>query len=304
MKRRLILALSLISLATAALGAPSGVAVSLSIAQAKTLPGLSVPLTIRVTNAGPAFQLAPSVAVRLTPPDGAPYIAEWGEPNARVGDLELGTEDGDSLAVSAKETVDLEVPAVDFSRPSWALDPQFISRPGVWKVEVVLYESRGEDDSAELAVSNPATLTVATPGAGDDEIWDALRTREEWGIAEKVFLTKQDSAYFPYLAALVRRESSLEKVAILERAMQLHPNAPVAPWLRYAVASYYGIESQRVFDVERDLEKAVGLADKGRTELTKLSNGAGQWSKRAAKVKLGEHPSREYFTDLQRQRTK
>lgn len=301
MRRNLILAITLLTiLVPAAVAAPSGVEVSLSISPATTLPGLSVPLSIRIRNSGPAFQLAPSVGVRLTPPDGEPFLAQWGEPSVQTGYLELGTDDGDPLTVSAKGSLDLEVPAVDFSRPSWALDPQFISRTGRWKVEILLYEALGEDDGDLLAVSSPAALTVATPGAADMEIWDALRMREEWGIAEKVFFTKPESPYFPYLASIVKRQSALEKIAIMERAMQLHPDTPLTPWLRYAIALYYGMEAQRVFDVESDLEKAVAVADKGRAELTRLSNSAGAWSKRTAKVKLDEHPGREYFADLAR----
>lgn len=301
MKRKLTFLITLSFIfASTAFAARTGVDVSLSITPAKTLPGLSVPLTVRIKNAGPAFQLSSSVAVRLTPPNGDSYIVQWGEPSVFEGLVELGTDDGDPLTVSAKETVDLEIPAVDFSRPSWALDPQFISKTGVWKVQVLLYEARGEDDAELLAESSPATLTVDTPSAADEEIWAAVRLREEWGIAEKAFFTRPESPYFPYLASIVKRLTPLEKIAVIEKAVQAHPNTPVMPWLRYALAFYYGEESQRVFDVENDVEKAVGLAEKGRAELSRLSNAAGDWSKRTAKVKLSDFPSREYFTDLQR----
>jgi hypothetical protein len=151
-----------------------------------------------------------------------------------------------------------------------------------------------------VAISNPAKLTITAPTGRDVEVWQAIERRELWGIGDQVFTQYQESEYFPYLATVVARRTIAEKIAIISRAIESHPSSPAVPSLRYALASYYGADADRVFIEERDLDKAAALADKGRGELASMKNGKDAWGRLKGNAKLGEFPSRDYFLDLQR----
>ncbi len=285
--------------AVAALATPSKMQVTLSITPNRTLPGLSVPLALHILNGSRAVQIAPGVRVRATSPAGESFFADWGE-GVAGGELEFGvTDEEDSkFVLSANSSVDLAVPALDLSRPSWALDPRILALPGEWAIQVFLYD---EDDLSEAAgISNPVKLTIANPTGGDVPVWQAIQRREYWAASEKVLAEQTGSAYFPYLAAVIARRSTPDKIAIIGRAIELHPESPAIPSLRYALAAYYGSEADRVFFQEGDMERAVALADKGRRELLRLKNGGDAWSKLKGNEKLGDYPSRDYFLDLQR----
>lgn len=285
--------------ATAAVvAAPMKIQVRLLIAPDQTLPGLSVPLNLHVTNGSAAVHLGSSLRVRATSPDGQSFFADWSE-GVDSDDLELGVTDEEdaTFTLPANATVDLAVPALDLSRPSWALDQRLLALPGEWRLQVFVYT---DDPSNPVAISNVAKLTIATPSGRDVAVWEAIRRREYSRIAEHVLAERPESPYFPYLAPAIARRSTAEKIAIIRSAIDGHPNSPAVPSLRYALASYYGAEADRVFFEEHDLEKAVGLADKGRAELTAMKNGKDPWSKLKGKARLGDFPSREYFLDLQR----
>jgi hypothetical protein len=299
MKNKIVcISLAITFFALSAFAAPSKMQVTLSISPSTTLPGLSVPLDLRVRNGAGALHIAPSVRVRATSPDGQTFFADWGE-GVDSGELELGvTDETDrTFTLPANATVDLSVPALDLSRPSWALDSRLLAQPGEWTLQVVLYT---EDLSEPAATSNAVKLTIATPTGTDVPVWQAIQRREYWGIADKVLAEQPQSPYFPYLAAIVARRATLEKIAIIERAIALHPESPAVPSLRYALASYYGMEADRVFLAERDFDRAVALAEKGRGELARMKNGKDAWAKLKGNAKLGEFPSREYFVTLRR----
>jgi hypothetical protein len=132
-------------------------------------------------------------------------------------------------------------------------------------------------------------------------VWDALRAGGARTIAEKVLAEQPESRYFPYLSTIISRYAILDKVAIISRAIELHPDSPVVPSLRYGIALYYGMAADRVFDEEGDVEKATAFAEKGRAELTRLENSKSAWSRLIGHRKLCcEYVSREYFLDLQR----
>jgi len=304
MKSKLILMMIAITLFAATVFAtPAKLQVSLSISPNKTLPGLSVPLYLRVRNGARALELSPLVQVRATSPIGESFFATW-EGQQTVGELEFGVTDEEDLRfiLPANATVDLEVPALDLSMPSWALDHRLLALPGQWMLEVWLYEVDEEAPlpSEPAGVSNPAKLTIETPTGRDVLLWEAIRGGAPRGISEKVLTEHLESQYFPYFSTIVSRYSVLDQVAIVSRAIELHPNSPVVPSLRYAMALGYGTEADRVFVVEGDLDKAVALADKGRAELTRLKNGKNAWSRLKGNQKLGQYPSREYFLDIKR----
>lgn len=296
MKRMLIL-FAMAAVATASIAAPSpSVQVTLTIPN-DALTGLSVPLNIRVRNQGAAVELAPTVSVRATSPVGESFTALWGEQN-EIGELELGLtdEDAETLIVKPKSTVDLAVPAVPFTNSSWAHDQRIAGMPGKWTLQVSLFNER---DGSKIT-SNAATLIVNAPSAKDVWILQALARGEMWEIADRVLAEQPDSPYFPYISTAVRRLSSLEKIDIINRAITLHPDSPVVPRLRYAIAEYYGSEADRVFVAERDLEKAVSLAEKGRSELARLKNSSDAWSKLKGNQREDDFPSRAGYVELQR----
>jgi hypothetical protein len=309
MKRKLIVTMIAIALLAGgtAVAAPATLQVSLSITPDTTLPGLSVPLAIRVRNGARALVLAPSVRVRATSPIGETFFAIWGD-RLTGGELEFGLTDEEDtrFILPAKATVELEVPALDLSRHSWALDHRLLALPGEWTLEVLLYEDQdyATEDPEPAGISNPVKLTIETPTGRDVPIWEAIRGRGGefgMGISEKVLAEQPESRYFPYLSTIISRYAVLDRVAIVSRAIELHPNSPVVPRLRYAMALGYRMEADRIFDEEGDVEKATALADKGRAELTRLKNSKSAWSRLIGHRKLCcKYVSREYFLELQR----
>ena len=278
----------------------AAVVVSLSIPQNKTLPALSVPLELRIRNGAAELELLPSVRVRATSPSGETFLAKWNERN-EWGELEFGLTDEEreenTLIVKPRETVELSVPAATLMDESWAHDGRIFTTPGTWTIEVLLF-----DGAEQTIVSNAATIEIETPAPKDLWIWQALQRGEAFAIADRVLREQPDSPYFPYFATLIRRYATLDKVEIIQRAIELHPKSPVVPSLRYAMALYYGMEADRVFFADRDFDKAVELAEKGRAELVRLSRSKDAWSRLKGAQKLGEFPSREYFLTIQRLR--
>lgn len=309
MRRKLIVTMIAIALLAGgrAVAAPAKIQVSLSISPATTLPGLSVPLALRIRNGARALELSPGVRVRATSPIGETFIATWGD-GFTAGDLEFGITDEEDtrFILPANATVELEVPALDLSRPSWALDHRLLALPGEWTLEVLLYEVQDHPtkNPEPAGVSNPVRLTIEMPTGRDVPIWEAIRGRGGdfgIGISEKVLAEQPESRYFPYLSTVISRYAILDQVAIISRAIELHPDSPVVPRLRYAMALGYGMAADRVFDEEGDIEKAAAFADKGRGELTRLKNGKSAWSRLIGHQKLCcEYVSREYFVELQR----
>lgn len=305
MKRLSTFAILLFATLTAAsvAAAPPSMRIELTISPARTLPGLSVPLLLHIRNGASAVQLTSAVRVRVTSPAGETFLAKW-YPQVETGQLEFGLsiddepdEDADLLKLPANATVDLSVPAVDFTQESWAHDGRLVSMPGTWKLEVLLFDLRTET----WFVSTPATLQIEMPPPADVWIWQEM-LRSHWAeVAVKVLAERPESPYFPYLSTFVARLSTLEKIDIINRAITLHPQSPVVPYLRSAIASYYGMESERVDAVEKDLEKAVALAEKGRTELMRLKNSKDPWSRLAAtRILTDGYPDREYFVALKK----
>jgi len=283
--------------------APPPFQVDLRIEPNRTLPGLAVALQLKAKNGARAIELSPLVRVQATSPSGESFVMDWGE-GVDSGELDLGVgaEDDPRFILRANATVNLAVPALDLSRPSWALDQRMLALPGDWTLRVMLYANQGEEDGdpEPAAISNPAKLTIEAPSGRDVEILEAIQRREYWGIAEKLLTEREDSKYFPYLSTCLARRSLPEQITIIERAIQLHPTSPVVPRLRYAIAMGYGSEADRVFDEEEDLEKAVALAEKGRSQLKHLTDSKDTWSTIKAREKLDDFPSRGYFADLER----
>ena len=290
---------ALLTLAAVAAAEPPSMKVTLTLPTSKTLPGLSVPLLLHIRNGASAVDLSPGVRLRVTSPIGETFLAKW-QDHIEVGQLEIGPIDEDDpsndLKLPAKAVVELSVPATTLNDESWAHDTRLVSTPGAWKLEALLFDSRSET----TFVSSPAILQIETPPASDVWIWQDLLRGPLGPIAEKVLAEQPKSPYFPYLATWIARGSSLEKAAILQRAVELHPNSPVIPALRFGIAHWYGAEADDIFGREKDLEKAVALAEKGRSELSRMKSSKDPGSRLKATRILENYPSREYFEDLRR----
>ena len=288
-------------IAASVTAAPPSMRIDLTISPARTLPGLSVPLLLHIRNGASAVHLTQTVRVRVTSPAGETFLAKW-YPQVESGQLEFGLsvddepeEDADLLKLPANATVDLSVPAVAATQESWAHDGRLVSMPGTWKLEVLLFDVRSET----WFVSSPATLQIEMPPPADVWIWQEM-LRSHWAeVAVKVLAERPESPYFPYLSTFIARLSTQEKIDIISRAITLHPQSPVVPYLRYSIASYYEMMSNRVFGLEKDVDKAGALAEEGRAELMRLKNSKDPWSRLAAtRVLTDGYPDREFFVDL------
>lgn len=230
-----------------------------------------MPPYLRVRNGARALELAPSVRVRATSPIGESFFTNWDQ-HLTLGELEFGLPDEEDIRfiLPANATVELEVPSVDFSQQSCAHDGRLVALPGEWTLEVLLYEvlDNPERDPEPAAVSNPVRLTIETPTGGDVPVWQPMMAGGARPIAETVLTQQPESRHFPYLSTMVSRYSTLDKVTIIKRVIELHPNSPVVP------------------------------------SLPRLKNSNNAWSRLKGNQELGKFPSREYFVELQRLKRK
>lgn len=297
--KSLLLSLAIALVAAAASARPASLQVTLSIDRDSMLAGLSVPLYLHLENGPKAVTLGSGVRIRATGPDGQSFFAMWG--NHDNGELERGLIDADDdnpvFILPANGSADLEIPALDFMRSSWALDRRLFTMTGEWTLQVEIY---GDDASQPVATSNRVKLTINMPSGNDVAIWQAVQRGELPAIADKTYKENPQSEYFPYLATCVMRLSVAEKIGIIKRAIELHPNSPVVPSLQYALAGYYEAESLRVYQSEHDVDKAGAVADQGRAILTALTKGKDTWGRLKGKAQLENFNSRETFLELQR----
>jgi hypothetical protein len=302
---RSILLSAIFFCAAIAVADPAKPQLTLSVSPNKTLPGLSVPLSLRLRNGARAIEVSPNVKVHLISPSGESFFANWGvesfDTPHDIGELELGVTDEEDVrfVLPAKASVSLEVPAHDFTQSSWALDRRMLALPGEWALQVYLFYDDG-GATEPIAISNRVKLTIEMPSGRDVPVWEAVRRGEFWGISQVLLQENQQSQYFPYLSTTIARQGIFEKISIISKAMELHPNSPVIPMLRYSVATYYGKAAGRAYFKQDDFDKAVELANKGRALLAEMKNGKDAWSRLTGNRMLGEFPSREYFVELRR----
>lgn len=313
----ILLTVTLLCAASALAATPATLKVTLTIERNKTLPGLSVPLLLRVENQGRAMFLSPYFKIYATSPSGHSFFLNITSGVLGLMDLGVTDEDDPRFPLPARRMVDLAVPAGGFGGGTWASDGRVLQEPGEWTLQVYLFEDlrkldKSEPDANEedaprgpAGISNAAKVTFEVPGPRDLPIWQALRRGERVQIAETVLLTRPDSPYFPYLATwLSFGHNSREQIEIYKNAIALHPDSPAVPALRYAMALRYGQEADRVFVEENDFEKAVEMAEKGRAELLRLKNGDDPWSRLVGNEKWENFPSREGFVEEQEMKEK
>jgi len=266
-----------------------------------TLPGLSIPLAVRVTSGDSAIYLARSFKIRVTPESGLPFIASWeGQESGLFLDHPA---DGSPVVIEPGNSYDVGVPAVDLTQPSWALDDRLMDAPARWQLEVLLYDSRGDFGSEPVVVSGPLTLSVEVPGPRDLRTWEAIRRRSYTTEAERLLAEAPESPYFPYMAALVRRTPA-ERAVLLGRVLKDHKLTPVAPWLRFSRAHALSAAARLALDTDGDLERAVVLSELAKKEYLLLSTEPDEWSKRMAAGRLEVLPGRREFMEVIRRRQK
>lgn len=296
----------LVALSVVASGAPRRMDVTLSIDRAETVLGLSVPLTLRIRNAGPPILLAQRARLRFTRPGGGSFIANKGVEGVEWFDIEVGPDDPDALSydplpIGTNQTVEVAIPAVPFGHPTWTRDTRLRDHPGVWNVEVLLYDERDSADQP-LAVSSKATLSIVRPDERDMPIWDAIRRKEYAIVAEKLYREQPESSLLPYLADHLPAAHPIKKAEMLRRIVELHPNSPLVPYLRSGIVYFLRAASDRVYGETYDVERAVALANEARAEAMKLSAAPDAWSKIEGKKRLKEIPTRGYFDSLEKHR--
>lgn len=295
---RFISVVVLLVLGASASAEQRSVRVTLSFLPARTLPGLSVPLSLTIKNSGAPIHLAPGIRLRFTGPGEAPFFAKWRE--GEVGFLELGTEElYDPLVIGTNETVEVGLSAVSLLDQSWASDPRLHDKPWTWRVEAFLYDMRDKGPTP-LAISSPATLSIDPPSGDDAVAWEAIRA----GFSEadlKKTLEQPRSRYYPYVVSYAPTgDDGLQKIAVLRRAIELHPDTPVLPRLRAYIAELYASHARQIFSRERDVEKALTYSEKAREELQLLQRRPDAWSKLTARKRLENLEGREYYEWMQK----
>jgi hypothetical protein len=234
--------------------------------------------------------------VRITPSSGEPFLATWGSGRSKddFGELALGTEDDKPLTIAPNRTINVSLPAVDLSRPSWIRDPRLLQNPGTYRLEVLLYDARDAGGTSFVA-SSSATLTVAPVGAADQWILDAIARGEAGAVAAKVVETRPESDYAPYLAPLADGETVADRIAVVQRILDAHPKTPVHQWLQLRIAEMYIRASYQAFDRTHDVTQATQLADIARERLMRMRATGDAWAQRAAKTSLADVPERGAF---------
>ncbi len=275
-----------------------GPQVSLKVDAHETLAGIAVPLHIRVTNPGRAFRLDRSVSIDATPLHGGNSVRIVGRMSPTFG---IAIDDEEiSWPVDERGSIEFTLPSKDwYSDDSWALNPNLLLEGG-WSLRVNIYDANADSEGEQypLATSNPIELHIVEPKGPDKEIWDAFIRGEGRSLAESVMRDHPESPYFPYVAPMANRGSASENVKIVELALKLHPDTPVAPWLQYLAGTWYESASRDAWFGTGDRDEATRLSDVARAAYLKLGRYPDLWSKSEARIKLRDLLGKKEFGAL------
>ncbi|HEY0140523.1 MAG TPA: hypothetical protein VGF48_06485 [Thermoanaerobaculia bacterium] len=218
----------------------------------------------------------------MTSPAGVTFVSDWGWDEFGRGEVETGK---DEPVLLKGGSVDLVVPARDLTQASWALDRRMLAEPGAWTLQVYVFEE-GKISEGPAAMSTPAKLVVETPRGPDEITWRAIQERDWTTALASVYPGRVESAYFPYLAVWYAHEDALRKAEVISEAVSRHPDSPVVPSLRFALAYYYAAAGVDAFYRERSIDKAVEHTERARAELLRAKQSGHAWASARADSRI------------------
>lgn len=269
-------------------GRATAVRASLTLPHARTLPGASVPLVLRVTNTGEPFTLSRGAQVRAMSPTGETFVANWAGEDFTL----LQTRTGEPVALARGATADVAIPGSDLMNISWALDERLLVTPGLWNLQVALFE-HGREDSAPVAITAPAPLMIETPVGDDVATWRAIQARNWREAFATVFPHRPESRYYPYVAAWRAHEDYAETARVIADALARHPDTPIATPLRFSLAHFYSAAAKVAYARDEDTEKALRFAAMARAALDDVKD---SWAVRDVQARLAALPTRDKLT--------
>jgi len=284
--KRMILTLVTLAIVTASASAADPPPhVSLKLLPATTLPGLPVGFLLTITNpySHPAV-IVDGVRLKVTNPAGT-FEA-----------LNPGNKTTASLPADQMEKCNgmhcVTVPAngqrqlyIRFG--PWLVENEFfsdrrLSSPGRYDLEVTLSV---EDDSGFREVhSDTQTLTVQQPAGADLAVWNVLQqasggrgwTPSDWlessdTVIRQIRDSYASSTYAAWLGAVSPvGDSAAVKLQRIDAALAANPPAAVRDELLLAKGGLLQASSNSAAFSERDVDKAVTLADQARTVFVSL----------------------------------
>ena len=152
-----------------------------------------------------------------------------------------------------------------------------LMKPGAYDLELSLYISSLTMDKGAIR-TNAATLTVLQPTGVDLEVWQFLNevaAPYEWQLVSwasvKPRLTEEiqskypTSAYVPYVVSFGSKD-----IAAFDNALAMNPPSTVRDNLLWHKAEHLAMLSRVTLMSDRDLERAIVLADNARAAFQEL----------------------------------
>lgn len=288
--------------------APRAVSATLTIEPAKTIPGLSLPMHVRIDNHGSVPFDFNRLKFRATPSAGGdPFIIRWRVDPHRgyVEDapMEWTTESDSRFPIPRGKSGDVFVPVDAFDTFGWMYDTR-ICIPGIYRIEALIDDPTHPADPP--LVSAAAEIEVLRPDDRDAAIYLRIAKGEiALGLADETYRNYPESPFLPYLALRLKRdfEKPEENIAILDSVLELHPRSPVALVLAIEIAANYEELAARKLN-EGDLDGAVTNADRARATFRPFMEGRSAWARAKAEARYRAVPTREYYAERLEHRRK
>jgi len=274
--------ISLIAMLLSVVPASADLTLTLSVEPRAALPGIPPTLRVIAKNGGNASAAMPAtVALRVVPPDGQPFLAfaspRTGSVAARfshAADLVLTLASGEQRELTFWSSPE---------NPPWFHADAQLFQPGTYTLQLIADDTLRRSSGSDVApvsvtptvTSNSVTFTVQTPTGEDAAVYQLLKELPDkafWpvALANTIWSTYPNSGYtqwaVPELGASMTAE---EKIAVLQAAIGKNPSSTIANWYRYTLAY---VETNRCHQLtdQGKIDLAVDASDEARKLLNEV----------------------------------
>src|SRR5437016_2058117 len=245
------------------------------------LPGLPTTflLTVTSTSADPQI-LLDGVRLHVTRGDDA-FVALFAQSDefSLPESTHCANESCFTLGAGATQTIYFDFGATIDANPFFM--DEHLSLPGTYTVQFELHVDH-QSAGVETILSQPATFTVAVPAGADAAFWQHMQdgtTRQTWSavdwmnagkrLASEAYAHPTDTAYLPWLAALVQGSTD-QRTAAYDLALSRSVPSALRDALLYGKAVLLNGASANAVWSEFNVDLAMREADAARATLSQL----------------------------------